>query len=385
MLINTEKINDTLKKASNQRVPAISAAVLSKDNILYKGYFGFSNIEEKKPVDQNSLFRIASMTKAITSTCVYQQIDRGKLTLNTSLKDYFPEISEKKILDGFDGDGNPVLKEPESDITIGQLLTHTSGFAYEIWNENIAKLVEKGDLVTAFAGNEEFLKAPLVFEPGSSWEYGIGIDWLGVLIEKINECSLQDYMKRNIFNPLNMENTSYDLSEEDHDRVVAVYGRNGDAYMQMPFEVPEKSSFYSGGGNLISNVDDYSSFLKLFLNVGTVNGEKILSEKSVQSMLQSLNKTLEMNTMKTQVPMLSDNVDFFPNTTKSWSPGFMINHEDIQYGRPANSAGWAGLFNSFFWIDQKNDIAALILMQMLPFVEKGCFETLKDFESSIYS
>ena len=272
-----------------------------------------------------------------------------------------------------------------NDINIGHLLTHTSGFAYEIWNESIAKLVEKGDLQSAFANNDEFLKAPLVFEPGSDWEYGIGIDWLGILIEKINECSLQEYMHTHIFEPLGMSNTSYDLDKSKHSRVAKVYGRNGDEYFEMPFEVPEKSSFYSGGGNLISSLDDYSKFLKIFLNSGKGSQEQILSESSISSMLSSLNEELVMKKMLTQVPMLSNDVDFFPTSTKSWSPGFMVNHEDIRSGRPKNSSGWAGLFNSFFWIDPKNEIAALILMQMLPFSEEGCFTTLQEFEGSIYS
>ena len=153
----------------------------------------------------------------------------------------------------------------------------------------------------------------------------------------------------------------------------------------MPFEVPEKSSFYSGGGNLISSLDDYSKFLKIFLNSGKGSQEQILSESSISSMLSSLNEELVMKKMLTQVPMLSNDVDFFPTSTKSWSPGFMVNHEDIRSGRPKNSSGWAGLFNSFFWIDPKNEIAALILMQMLPFSEEGCFTTLQEFEGSIYS
>ena len=385
MQIDSPKIDNILENAAKQNVPAISAAVISKDSDLYKGHFGFKDLENKNPVDDNTLFRIASMTKAITSTCIYQLIDRDILSLDTNLKDFFPEISDKKVIQGFDDNGDVILSDVSNDINIGHLLTHTSGFAYEIWNESIAKLVERGDLQSAFANNDEFLKAPLIFEPGTSWEYGIGIDWLGVLIEKISECSLQEYMHTNIFEPLEMANTSYDLDKSKHSRVAKVYGRNDDEYFEMPFEVPEKSSFYSGGGNLISSIEDYSKFIKIFLNAGQVPDRQIISISSHKSMLKSLNEELVMKQMLSQAPMLSEDVDFFPSSTKSWSPGFMINHEDIDSGRPKNSAGWAGLFNSFFWIDPKNEIAAVILMQMLPFSEGGCLNTLKEFESSIYS
>ena len=385
MQIDSPKIDNILENAAQQKVPAVSAGVISKDEDIYKGHFGFKDLENKDPVDDNTLFRIASMTKAITSTCIYQLIDKDILSLDTNLKDFFPEISNKKVIQGFDDNDDPILSDVSNDITIGHLLTHTSGFAYEIWNESIAKLVEKGDLQSAFANNDEFLKAPLVFEPGSDWEYGIGIDWLGVLIEKINECSLQEYMHTHIFEPLEMSNTSYDLDKNKHSSVAKVYGRNDDEYFEMPFEVPEKSSFYSGGGNLISSLDDYSKFLRIFLNSGKGYQKQIISESSISSMLSSLNDELVMKKMLTQVPMLSNDVDFFPTSVKSWSPGFMVNHEDIRSGRPKNSSGWAGLFNSFFWIDPKNEIAALILMQMLPFSEEGCFTTLQEFESSIYS
>ena len=385
MQIDSPKIDNILEDAAQQKVPAVSAAVISKDADLYKGHFGFRDLENKDQVDDNTLFRIASMTKAITSTCIYQLIDKGILSLDTNLKDFFPEISDKKVIRGFDDNGDQILSDVSNDINIGHLLTHTSGFAYEIWNESIAKLVEKGDLQSAFANNDEFLKAPLVFEPGSDWEYGIGIDWLGVLIEKINDCSLQEYMLTHIFEPLGMSNTSYDLDKNKHSRVAKVYGRNNDEYLEMPFEVPEKSSFYSGGGNLISNLEDYSKFLRIFLNSGKGSKKQIISESSIASMLSSLNEELVMKKMLTQVPMLSNDVDFFPTSAKSWSPGFMVNHEDIKSGRPKNSSGWAGLFNSFFWIDPKNEIAALILMQMLPFSEDGCFTTLQEFEASIYN
>ena len=385
MQIDSPKIDNILEDAAQQKVPAVSAAVISKDADLYKGHFGFKDLENKDPVDDNTLFRIASMTKAITSTCIYQLIDKDILSLDTNLKDFFPEISDKKVIRGFDDNGDSILSDVSNDINIGHLLTHTSGFAYEIWNESIAKLVEKGDLQSAFANNDEFLKAPLVFEPGSDWEYGIGIDWLGVLIEKINDCSLQEYMHTHIFEPLGMSNTSYDLDKNKHSRVAKVYGRNNDEYLEMPFEVPEKSSFYSGGGNLISNLEDYSKFLRIFLNSGKGSKKQIISESSIASMLSSLNEELLMKKMLTQVPILSNDVDFFPTSAKSWSPGFMVNHEDIRSGRPKNSSGWAGLFNSFFWIDPKNEIAALILMQMLPFSEEGCFSTLQEFEASIYN
>ena len=201
MEINSDSIDEVLRTAVKERIPAVSAAVVAHDKNIYEGHFGYSDLSKNSLVDEKSLFRIASMTKAITSACIFQLIDKNLLNLDTQLKEYFPEIADRKVIEGFDENGEAILKDVTNDITIGHLITHTSGFAYEIWNANIAKLVEKGDLVSAFSTSDEFLKAPLIFEPGTSWEYGIGIDWLGVLIEKISECSLQDLSLIHISEP----------------------------------------------------------------------------------------------------------------------------------------------------------------------------------------
>ena len=298
--INSTKLDSLFNEAVNSDIPGVSAAVVAKEESLYQGHFGFADLNQNKPIDDSSLFRIASMTKAVTSVCIFQLIEKGVVSLDSPLKNFFPEVSEKKIIDGFDDGGNPIMSDPSNDITVGNLLTHTSGLAYEMWNENISTLVQKGELASMFSVTDDFLKAPLVFNPGTSWEYGIGIDWLGVLIEKLADCSLQEYMTLNVFEPLGMNSTSYDLDKTEHERMVNVYTRTGDGYEAMPFSVPEKSAIYSGGGGLISNLKDYSQFLKVFLNSGQVNETKILSESSVNIMMKSLNEEIAMTKLPSQ-------------------------------------------------------------------------------------
>ena len=382
--INSTKLDSLFSEAVNCDIPGVSAAVVAKEESLYQGHFGFADLNQNKPIDDSSLFRIASMTKAVTSVCIFQLIEKGVISLDSPLKNFFPEVSEKKIIDGFDDEGNPIMSDPSNDITVGNLLTHTSGLAYEMWNENISTLVQKGELASMFSVTDDFLKAPLVFNPGTSWEYGIGIDWLGVLIEKLADCSLQEYMTLNVFEPLGMNSTSYDLDKTEHERMVNVYTRTGDGYEAMPFSVPEKSAIYSGGGGLISNLKDYSQFLKVFLNSGQVNETKILSESSVNIMMKSLNEEIAMTKLPSQNSVLTKDMEFFPQVHKSLSPGFMINQTDADAGRLKHAAGWAGIFNSYFWIDKKNEIAGLILMQMLPFIDDGCVKTLQNFEKAVY-
>ena len=384
MEVNRRKIDRVLVEASKNKVPAISAAIISSKEIIYKNSFGYSDLESKKPIAEDSVFRIASMTKAITSTCIMQLIEKGELSLQSKLRNFFPEVSGKKILKGFDSENNHIYEETLNDINIKHLLTHTSGFAYEIWNENIKKLVEKGELSSAFLGNDEFLKAPLVFNPGTDWTYGIGIDWLGVLIEKISGVSLQKFMTENIFKPLGMKDTAYDINDNLRERLVKIYGRSDQEYFEIPFTDPEKSSFYSGGGQLVSTVDDYSLFLRIFLNGGLYKGKQIISKESVKIMSKNHTGETLMTELKTSEPEFSNDVNFFPSITKSWGLGFMINNEAIPDGRAKNSLAWAGLFNSYFWIDKKNDMAAIIMMQMLPFFEEKAVQTLTDFEAAIY-
>jgi CubicO group peptidase (beta-lactamase class C family) len=381
--IKVESIQRALE-ASSKKVPGLSAMVSSRDETLYKGHFGYLDLEGKKLVDDNSLFRIASMTKAVTSTCIMQLIEEGKLSLETELKHFFPEVSSKKIIEGFDNKDQPIYSEPSNDILIKHLLSHSSGLGYEMWNKNISKLVEKGDLVSMMTNKRDFLDAPLLFNPGSSWEYGIGIDWLGVLVEEISGLNLQEYMKKNIFDPLEMRDTGYDLPSTEHARVAKVYSRSEDSFSEIPFGVSEKYDFYSGGGGLISSIHDYSAFLKIFLNAGKENETQILKKESVEVMLTSLNREMKMKNLETSSPPLTEHMIIMAGTEKSWSPGFMINHDTSQSGRPEDSAGWAGLFNSYFWIDTQNKLVSVILMQMLPFLEKGCVETLEHFEASIY-
>ena len=246
--------------------------VSSDENTLSKGHFGYLDLETNIPVDDNSLFRSASMTKAVTSTCIMQLIERGELSLDTELKKFLPEVASKKIIEGFNENDQTSYSKVTNEVNISHLLSHSSGFGYEMWNENITKLVGRGELVSMMTNKKEFLDAPLLFNPGSAWEYGIGIDWLGVLIEKISDMSLQDYMKENIFNPLGMNDTSYDLPLSDHDRVTKVYNRTGENFDEIPFGVTETFDCYSGGGGLISNAEDYTTCLKIFLNKGKGNG-----------------------------------------------------------------------------------------------------------------
>ena len=384
MLIDKEELDKILKNSIERNVPSVAASIISSDKIFYNNQFGYSSYSEQTHVKDNSLYRIASMTKAITAVCILQLIEKGQLNLDSKLRDYFPEVARNKILKGFDKNDKAIYSKPQTDITILHLLTHTSGYGYEIWNKNIAKLIELGELTSAFQGDSKFLDSPLIFDPGSSWEYGIGIDWLGALVEKVSDLNLQDYMTKNIFNPLCMGDTSYDISSENVERLVSVHNREGSGYRELPFGIPERSDFYSGGANLICTLSDYSTFLQMILNNGTLNGRMILKNESVEFMAKNHMGNIPIRSMETSVPFLSNDVDFFQGKKGFWGLGFLVYEEEADTGKPKGSLCSYGLFNSFCWVDHKNDLAGLIIMQLLPFFDQKAIKTLKAFEEYIY-
>tara|TARA_B110000014_G_scaffold264482_1_gene266709 strand:- start:12558 stop:13715 length:1158 start_codon:yes stop_codon:yes gene_type:complete len=384
MEIDNKALNNILSRAVKDKIPGVAASIISSSNTLYKNQFGYSNYSDKQYLHEDSLYRIASMTKAITSVCILQLMERGKLRIDSKLKDFFPEAGKAKILKGFDAHNIPLYKNVSADITIKHLLTHTSGFAYEIWNDKILKLMKLGLLSSAFEGSSNFLKAPLVHEPGASWEYGIGIDWLGHLVEKVSDLSLQDYMVKNVFKPLEMNDTSYDIPSHKIDRLSSVHKREDEGFTVLPFEIPKKEDFYSGGGNLISSLSDYSKFLQMILNNGSLNNRQILKKDSIQTMSVSHTSGISLHPMRSVVPFLSNDFDFFQGQKGSWALGFLLSEEDSVSGKPKNSLGSYGLFNSFCWIDKMNDLAGLLIMQMLPFFDEEVVKVLNSFEKNIY-
>ena len=385
MDIDKIQLNHVLSESVQRSdVPAVAAQISTSEETIYRNEFGFSNFESKALLKEDSLYRIASMTKAITSVCVVQLIERGKLSLDSRLKDFFPHISKIKVLDGFDINNTAIYSKTKEDITVKHLLTHTSGFAYEIWNENILKLNNQGILSSAFSGDNKFLQSPLVNNPGAGWEYGIGIDWLGALVEKITDMTLQDFMIKNIFIPLEMKDTSYDLDFSKQERLVSVHCRNGNRFSKLPFETPEDTNFYSGGGNLISSLNDYANFLGMLLNYGNFKGKQILRKESLELIRKKYVKNELIHKMKSFVPFLSNDFDFFQGKKGSWGLGFLINDEQSEYGKPRNSLGSYGLFNSFCWIDYHNNITAILIMQLLPFFDEKAILTLNNFEKCLY-
>jgi CubicO group peptidase (beta-lactamase class C family) len=230
------------------------------------------------------------------------------------------------------------------------------------------------------------LVLPLVFDPGNRWDYGVGIDWAGKAVERVSGQKLGDYFDEHLFGPIGMRDTAFKLTSERRGRLAGMHARGEDATLaRMDFELPQEPEFQMGGGGLYGTASDYIAFQRVILNDGRANGHTVLKPETVRQMTTNAIGDLNVQRLKTVVPHLSHDAEFFPGMPKKWSPGFMISTEPVRGGRSPDSLAWAGLGNTYFWIDPLKGIAGVILMQLLPFADPKALALLDDFEKSLYA
>ena len=362
-------------------LPCALAGVANADGTLYMGAAGLRSLDDSQAMTTDTIFAIASMTKAITTVATLQLVEQGQIDLDTPITAYLPDLEHLKVLDGFDDDGKPMLSSPKTSPTTRQLLTHTSGYVYEIWNANGLQSVASEQIDSLFAEGGNGMMAPLAFSPGKRWEYGIGIDWAGVIVETLSGKSLDVYFQEHIFDPLGMQDSFYKVPEEKAARRAAIHART-EAGLAV---TPHLGEPVSGGGGLSSTIADYLRFMRALLNQGTLDGAKILQPYTVDMMFENHIGDLDVNPGPTQIPDVSNDFDLGFGEPAKWGLGFLLHQAQTQSGRPKGSASWAGLFNSYFWIDRENDLCAVIATQVLPFYDTKAVAMLKEFESAIYN
>jgi CubicO group peptidase (beta-lactamase class C family) len=375
------KIDETLRSGIEQRhIPAVVGMAATGSRTLYQGAFGTRD-SSGAPVTVDSIFAIASMTKAITTVAALQLVEQRKVKLEEPVSEYLPQLAKLDVLDGFDADGKPRLRPARTPVTLHHLLTHTSGFCYDFFDGDMFRYASHTNGQAAPGA-----VTPLMFEPGTRWQYGTGIDWAGRLVEKLSGMSLEDYIQAKICGPLEMHDTSYLLPASKFDRLVSGYARQADGSLkQNPRVLPPPPKEFNGGGGLYSTAGDYVRFMQMILGKGRgVNQARILEAKTVQSMEVNQIGALTAGKMKTYRPNLSSDVDIQPGHSEKWGLGFLINTTAYDGGRSAGSLAWAGIFNTFYWIDPKRSLCATVMMQYLPFVDKEAIALLGDFERELY-
>lgn len=374
------------QKADAKEIPGVVAIAATGKETVYQGTFGKRDLSKDDPMTADSVFWIASMTKAVTSAAAMQLVEQGKLSLDEPIGKVLPDLASPQVLEGFDANGEPKLRAATKPITLRHLMTHTAGFAYNMWNGDILQYLEKTGTPAVTTCQNAALKTPLASDPGTRWEYGINIDFVGKAVEAATGKRLDAALRDQLFTPLGMSDTGFKITDAMRKRLVAMHGRGEDGSLApIPFELEQNPEFHMGGGGLYGTAADYIKFTQMILNKGRGNGNQVLKPETVALMGQNHMGELNMTKMSSAVAFATNDVDLYPGMEKKWGLSFMINTARTPEGRSPGSLAWAGLANTYYWIDPSRDVTGVILMQVLPFADPKCLSAFAAFESGIYA
>jgi methyl acetate hydrolase len=336
----------------------------------------------------DTVFAIFSTTKAIAGTAVMQCVEEGKLDLDVPAKTYAPDIGQLQVLDGFDAEGKPRLRPPKREITTRMLMLHTAGLGYDFFNAHYNRLAQEHGQPSVITCSKASIMTPLLFDPDDKWEYGSNIDWCGQIVESIRGKRLGEVMKERIFGPLGMEDIAFSLTPSMRERLAVIHQREPDGSLKpLPdLQLPANPELDMGGHGLYSSIGEYMKFIRMWLNDGAGPHGRVLKKETVEAAVRNgLQSHQKVVMLPGVIPTLSNDAEFFPGLKKSWAYTFMVNDEDAPTGRPAGAIGWAGLANTFYWIDRKNRFGGYWATQILPFGDATSFTGYVDFESAAYA
>ena len=385
---DTDQIDRVLRGAVEQKkVPGVVAMIATAGGVIYQGAYGNRDVGRGVPMTTDSIFRIASLTKPVTSVAVMQLMERGQVKLDEPASTYLPELSRVQVLEGpVAKTGKWKLRPPKTAVTVRHLLSHTSGFGYEFFNRELHDYVASGAVPSAIYGGDGFLKAPILFDPGSRWEYGISTDWLGKLVEAVSGQSLEDYCRQHIFEPLGMTDTFFNIPEGKQLRLVTVHQRKEDGGLaEIPPQPVKPVQFLSGGGGLHSTAGDYLKFTRMLLGGGQLGQKRVLQTAMVTLMGRNQISDLTLGEFRSLMPQFAKDGARIPGSLDKFGLGFAINTKPVDKGRAAGSLAWAGIYNTFFWIDPAQKTCAVIMMQMLPCLDDAPRGVTEEFEHAVYT
>lgn len=363
---------DEAMKSSD--LPALVAIAIDKQGKKWVYTYGKAVWTEKELVSPRHIFRIFSMTKLMTSIAAMQLVEKGLIGLDDDLSKWLPEMTSIPIL----SEGK--LIEPKKPITLRHLLTHTAGFGYKGTNESLAKFDTK---------DWKYKDLPRVFESGTDFLYGTCLNWVGRLVEKISNLNLEEYFRKNISNPLQMNRTFFNLPDSLKAYVVSAGHRGNDGKMplqELPDRIPTKQTReYSGGGGLYASPEDFTRLLQCLLHNGTWEGVKILEAKTIEEMRKNQIAHIKMDISQAYFTAGSCcNFKGLISENTKWGLAWLIDNEPKAYGRQAGTVLWGGLMNTYFYIDYQSGIAVSIYTQHLPFNHSATMTLLDKFSELVY-
>lgn len=353
-------------------VHGVAALVVDRNGPLFQHAAGEAN--------ERTMFRNASMTKAVATTGALQLVEQGRLDLDAPVDSILPEFGRLQLLEGFDGD-RPRLRPPASRATVRQLMTHTAGLGYFFTNDKLLRYLTLTGEPSPLSGEKRSLSVPMVNDPGTAWEYGVNTDWLGLVVEKISGQSLGGYLQQHVYAPLGMADSTFAPGAEQRARLLRVMQRQADGSLApSPHDLPATSEWDAAGHGSYGTIQDYGRFVQAWL----ADGAGILKPATVQMALQSHIGAIQLPALiKSAIPELSNDVPTLP-FPQSWGLGFHLMLADVPGMRSRGTGDWAGVFNSYYWIDRTRGVGAMLMTQVLPFFDMRVIETLMGFEMAVY-
>ena len=382
-----ERIDGILEQlVTSGGAPGVVALAVNERGPIYQGAAGAKGVDRDEPMTVDTMFWYASMTKALVATGAMQLVEQGRMKLDSPVGAILPDLATPQVLEGFAADGAPKLRAAKRPITARHLLTHTSGFGYNWANADILRYLTANDLPDLILCKRRSLYQPLLADPGERWEYGISIDWIGQLIEAISGQSLRDYLKEHLFEPAGMNDTDFVQTDAQRRRRATVHEKQADgSFVRIEHEVAQKPEFFMGGGGCCGAPADYAAYIQMMLAGGQASiGARVLKPETVAMMADNGIGELSAGVLKSVMPNLSHDADFFPGLRQAWGMSFHLNLEPTPEGRSAGSMSWAGLANTYFWIDPSAHVGGVLFAQVLPFADPAILATYRAFERAIY-
>ncbi len=356
-------------------LPGVVAMAATSDHIIHAAALGSRG---PAPMSLNSVGRIASMTKAMVSLLALRMVAQGRLTLDAPIAAHIPELASPQILTGFDDGGNPRLVPATTPITLRHLLTHSSGLGYDTWNPDLKQYCLREGIGRIPANSAELSRTPLIFEPGARWNYGINIEVAGLLIERAVGNTLADVLADEITHPLGMADTSWLPGPSQIARLITI-GKRGPNGQIAPIDapIPTELPFIYGGGGLFCTAPDYIKFLQ-----AVMRGELLPASLHAEYLRPQLPVSPRVGQLKSCDPRSND-ADLFGGVPATWSLGFLMNTQPTPQGRTAFSHCWAGINNSYYWLDLKRGTCGVLIAQLMPFADPGVISTFEAYEAAV--
>ena len=365
---------------SDTYIPGLVAMVTNREGVIYAGAFGSQDVAQGRPMTVESIFRIASMTKPITSAAVMMLVEDGEVGLDDPVSTYLPGQLPEEVFETFDPTDNSFTSRPvNGEMTVRHLLTHTSGLGYNIFNEILFPLLRPGSAPPTQLG------LPLLHDPGARWTYGESTRVLGTLVEAITGQGVDAFLQERIFSPLGMNETDYAVASGNNARLATLHTPSDAGLVEQPNPEGAVSVLVRGDGGLFSTASDYARFMRMILNKGLGDdGVRLLQADTVD--LMARNHIGDLRVELLPAPNASMARPFpLGAGTDTFGLGFQITVEhDSATMRSPGSLSWAGINNTQFWIDPAAGIGAVLLMQYRPFYDDEAIEALQGFEARVY-